>query len=144
MIFFELNSEENEFLRLSPPLSNLSPSLLIRAYIYHEKSDIFLHRHRKRQKKTSTKLRIPSIEKKRQLESVHARENIPKLKGEKKKESAFVWTAAHSDGYFVQTYTHTHNTRTESQLKYQKKKQKYHNLFYFVNYSSEGRINKKQ
>lgn len=39
-------------------------------------------------------------------------------------------------------HTHTHNTRTESQLKYQKKKQKYHNLFYFVNYSSEGRIKK--
>lgn len=142
MIFFELNSEENEFLRLSPsPLQLVSLSPYKSVYLSWKKW-YFLTQTQKETKKTSTKLRIPSIEKKRQLESVHARENIPKLKGEKKKESAFVWTA-HSDGYFVQTYTHTHNTRTESQLKYQKKKQKYHNMFYFVNYSSEGRIKKQ-
>lgn len=91
MIFFELNSEENEFLRLSPSplqLVSLSPFL---ERIFIMKKVIFSYTDTERDnKKTSTKLRIPSIEKKRQLESVHARENIPKLKGEKKKESAFV------------------------------------------------------
>lgn len=101
---------ERVFAFKSLPSPTCLPLSFFRAYIYHEKSDIFLHRHRKRQKKHPPNCAFLAL-RKRDSSNPSTREKTFQNWREKKKERKCLCLNSSSFRRIFCTNIHTHITQ---------------------------------